>query len=132
MNESVVTPELGWVALYVSDVGRSVDFYQSAFGLTTAMAHPAGDYAEFATGTTALSLLSIELASTANGADMSTRSSPTGSITLVVTDVDAAFATACMHGAQPRVEPLDKPWGQRCGVVADLDGNLVELATRVA
>lgn len=131
MNETIATPELGWIVLYVDDVGRSTDLYCTAFGLETSRVHPEGDYAEFATGSTALSLCARELARESCNLDLSNNSSPTGNITFVVNDVDAAYEWACRHGVSSRVPPVDKPWGQRTAMVADFDGNLVELASRV-
>lgn len=132
MTETTATPKLGWIVLYVDDVVRSTELYCAAFGLETSLVHPAGDYTEFATGATALSLCSLELASQSANLELSNRAAPTSNITFTVDDVDSAYAKACKHGATPQVPPVDKPWGQRTAMVTDFDNNLIELASRVA
>lgn len=136
MNEiqqpTPTTPTLSWVVLFVSDIERSVELYSAAFGLTVAFAHPGGDYAEFATGATALALCDRALAAESTGLSLDGPTSPRSNITLVVPDVSAAFEKATSAGARSVTEPVAKPWGQTTCYVADLDGNLIELATAVA
>ncbi len=132
MSNEPASPRLGWTVVYVSDVTAAVERYSAAFGLEIAFQHPSGDYAEFATGSTALALVAISLASDSAGTDLTDRRAPTGNITLVVDDVRAAFDHAVANGAHPRVEPIVKPWGQESSYVADADGNLIEIATAVA
>lgn len=124
-------PQLAWTVLYVSDIPASLELYTQAFGLTVAFAHPGGDYAEFATGATALALCQRTLAAASTGLALETSATPNSNITLVVDDVRAAFAHAISCGATSIAEPVTKPWGQDSSYVADLDGNLIELATRV-
>ena len=131
-QSAIAAPTLSWVVIYVSDVERSVELYSAAFGLTVAFAHPGGDYAEFATGATALALCDCTLAAQSTGLPIEGSASPRSNITLVVDDVPAAFEHATANGARPVTEPVTKPWGQTTCYVADLDDNLVELATTVA
>jgi predicted enzyme related to lactoylglutathione lyase len=51
-----------YTILYVSDVSRTVSFYEKAFGLKKRFIHESGDYAEMETGATTLSFTSNELA----------------------------------------------------------------------
>ena len=125
------TPQLAWTVIYVSDVSASLPLYSEAFDLTVAFHHPGGDYAEFATGTTALALCERALAADSTGLALDGPASPRSNITLVVDDVLAAFAHAIASGATPVADPVTKPWGQQSSFVADLDGNLIELASRV-
>lgn len=46
-------------------------------------------------------------------------------------DVDAAYTRAVENGAVPLSAPEDKPWGQKCGFVRDMDGNVVRIASYV-
>ena len=124
-------PQLAWTVLYVSDLGASLELYIEAFGLTVAFEHPGGDYAEFATGSTALALCEIATAADSTGLALSGPASPRSNITLVVDDVGAAFGHAIASRATSIAEPVTKPWGQDSSYVADLDGNLIELASRV-
>lgn len=51
------SPSLGWVLVYVNDVGTAVSHYVSAYGLAIRFEHESGDYAELETGPTTLALL---------------------------------------------------------------------------
>jgi predicted enzyme related to lactoylglutathione lyase len=120
-----------FTTLVVADVPRSVRFYEQAFGLEPGHAHAEGDYAELETGSTRLAFASEELAArhwplryTPNRAG---NPPPAVELTLVVVDVDAAFARAVDHGATAVVEPTEKPWG-RAAYVRDLDGLLLQLS----
>jgi lactoylglutathione lyase len=44
-------------------------------------------------------------------------------------DLDAEFNRLVKHGAKPVTEPRNMPWGQRTSVVADPDGNLIEIGS---
>lgn len=131
MND-LTPPLFAWTVTYVDDVDASLDFYTRAFALDIAFRGPEGDYAEFATGSTALALCQRSLAADSTGLALGRSGSPRGNITLVVADVAAAFERAVAAGARPVRPPVTKPWGQICSYVADLDDNLIELATRVA
>jgi len=54
--------KLGYTILYVSDVTKSVEFYESAFGFSRKFITPENDYAELLTGETTISFVSKELA----------------------------------------------------------------------
>lgn len=43
--------------------------------------------------------------------------------------VDAAFEEVTKKGAEPVMEPMTMPWGQRTCYVADPEGNLVEIGS---
>lgn len=44
-------------------------------------------------------------------------------------NVDATFERYTAAGAQPIYEPRDEPWHMRSAMVADPDGNLIEIAS---
>lgn len=44
-------------------------------------------------------------------------------------EVDAAFARVVAAGAEPVLEPVTEPWGQRTCYIADPEGNLVEIGS---
>lgn len=44
-------------------------------------------------------------------------------------DVDQEFANAVRKGASAVLEPTTEPWGQRTCYIADLEGNLIEIAS---
>lgn len=128
--------KLGYIIAYVPDVGRSLAFFEAAFGLTRRFLHDSGTYGELATGDTTLAFAAHELGDTnfPGGhvrADASPR--PLGmEIALVTEDVDAAHRSAIRHGATELAAPASKPWGQTVSYVRAPDGLLIELCTPVA
>ncbi len=44
-------------------------------------------------------------------------------------DVDPEFKRLVEAGARPVVEPRDEPWGMRSSMVADPEGNLIEIGS---
>ena len=44
-------------------------------------------------------------------------------------EVDSSFRHAVENGAEPVLEPMTEPWGQRTCYVADPEGNLIEIGS---
>ena len=127
------TPVFGWTVLYVQNVDESIDLYVNAFNLSLKFRHPDGGYAEFDTGATTLAICDQSFVSETLGIDLaSVNRVPNGNITLVVDDVATAYAHAVANGARAIHQPVEKPCGQTSSYVADLDGNLIEIATAVS
>lgn len=128
--------KLGYTILYVSDVTKSISFYESAFGFQRKFITPENDYAELLTGETTLSFASIDLANSnlKNGFLASRQSDkPFGiEVGLVTDNVQAIIDQAVKLGAVLVAEPKQKPWGQTVGYIRDLDGFLLELCTPMA
>ncbi len=126
--------KLRYVIIYVPDVVQTVEFYERAFGLTRSFVHDSGQYAELATGTTALAFASETDTTTCHAFEPNRlQNKAAGAEVALVTDrVEEAFATAVAAGAHPEVEPTAKPWGQTISYVRDLNGFLVELCSPVA
>lgn len=128
-------PSLGYVILYVNDVAASLNFHETAFGLSRRYFHDeAGKaYGELETGATRLAFASIALASehlkqpvvaaTPGGVPLGME------IALTTPDVPALFERAVKAGATAVSEPTAKPWGQTVAYVRDNAGFLVELCT---
>ncbi|MEN3281629.1 MAG: hypothetical protein V7607_2769 [Solirubrobacteraceae bacterium] len=54
---------------------------------------------------------------------------PRHELFVYVDDVDGTVATLLAAGVSVVREPVDMPWGERVGFVADPEGNLVSLAS---
>lgn len=125
--------KLGYSILYVTDVAKSVAFYEASFGFTRKFITPENDYAELATGTTTLAFASITLAKSnlKNGFIASTTHDlPLGmEIALITDDVSATLSAALANGATVVEQPTVKPWGQTVAYMRDIDGFLIELCT---
>ena len=127
------TPVFGWTVLYVQNVDDAIDLYVNALNLPLKFRHPDGQYAEFATGATTFAICDQSYMSETLGTNVATSNRlPTRNITLVVDDVATAYSHAVAKGARAIHQPVEKPWGQTSSYVADLDGNLIEIATEVS
>ncbi len=125
--------KFGYTILYVRDVGRSLAFYESAFGLQRRFLHDSGMYGELDTGATTLAFASHDLAQSnlPEGFQPSDLARPPAASEVAFTtpDVPAAYDHATRAGAASVAAPKTKPWGQTVAYVRDMDGHLVELCT---
>lgn len=118
---------------YVSDVTKTIEFYEKAFGFTRKFITPDNSYGELITGETTLSFAAIGLAKTnlSNGfieSDLTQK--PFGiEIGFTTENVEQTIKTAIEAGAILVAEPKTKPWGQVVAYVRDLDGFLIEICT---
>ena len=123
-----------YTIVYVTDVTKTVEFYESAFGLKRRFIHEAGDYAEMETGETVLAFAQESLAGY-NGFEITPNRAaqkPAGfELCFVTDDVAGAHQTAALAGAIEITPPTEKPWGQTVSYVRDLNGCLVEIASPV-
>jgi lactoylglutathione lyase len=120
-----------YTTLYVSDLKKTLSFYDAAFGLRAAFVHDGGQYAELATGATKLAFAEHGLASGIVGAPYARGSlaapPPPFEIGLGVDDLPGAFQRAVAAGAIVVRRPERMPWGQAIAYVRDPDGALVVL-----
>ncbi len=125
----------GYTILYVADVEKTIAFYVDAFGFAQKFITPEKDYAELETGGTTLAFASYSIAEY-NGVAIAKSDAgmlpPPAEIAFVVEDLAAAFSKATQAGAKVVKEPEQKPWGQTIAYVADINGFLVELCTKMS
>jgi lactoylglutathione lyase len=125
--------KFAYTILYVPDVSRSLDFYESAFGLKRRFLHESGLYGELETGGTTLSFAAEPLAQSnlPGGFEPAslTRRPAASEVGFATADVPAAFQRALTAGAVQVAAPNTKPWGQVVAYVRDPDGHLIELCT---
>ena len=120
-----VTPMLA-----VSDIRRAIDFYTSAFGFTArqTMDTPQGIlHAELVLRDTTV-MLSPEERQQNNLSANSIGNTPV-TLYILVDNVDEVFTSAVASGGKVLMPVMDMFWGDRCGVVTDLDGNKWMIAT---
>jgi len=126
--------KFGYTIVYVTDVAKSLEFFEKAFGLKTRFLHESG-YGELETGQTTLAFASHLLgAQNLPGGYVHADSSalPVGmEIALVTESVEQAHEHAVANGAISLKEPMRKPWGQTISYVRCPDGTLVELCTPI-
>lgn len=125
--------KFGYTIIYVSDVKKSLNFFEKAFGLNQKFIDPSGDYGELETGETTLSFATHSLgnANLPDGYVASDRSAkPLGvEIALVTDPVEIVHQQAISAGAVEIAAPKTKSWGQVVSYVRCPDGTLVELCT---
>lgn len=125
--------KLGYTILYVSDVTKSIEFYEKAFGFERKFITPENDYGELLSGETTISFVSKGLANSnlKNGFIESSQSNkPFGiELALVTNNVQTIIAKALELGGLVTEQPIQKPWGQTVGYIRDIDGFLLEICT---
>lgn len=118
--------------LYVKDIPKALAFYKDAFDIEPKFIHESNQYAELATGSTALAFASEELA--AYNLPKGYVPHDSGKVPLAcevvfsVADVQIWYERALKAGAQSIAAPQQKPWGQIVAYVRDPNGVLVEIA----
>lgn len=124
--------EFRYTILYVKDVRETLNFYQEAFGLQTAMLHESGDYGELITGSTKLSFSSLKLMTDlGKNPAQANSNTPSFEIAFETNDVAAALSRAVNAGATLVQDAEEMPWGQTTAYVTDINGFLIELCTPV-
>jgi lactoylglutathione lyase len=127
--------KLEYTILYVLDVTKSMEFYETAFGFKRKFITSENDYGELLTGETTLSFVSKELANSnlKNGfLESSQIDKPFGiELALVTDNVQAIIEKAIELGAILTEQPIQKPWGQTVGYIRDIDGFLLEICTPI-
>ena len=131
------TMKLGYTLFFVSDVEKTLDFFETAFGLERKFINADGDkvYGELNTGATTLGFVSYAQAKSAGVSFLEPRpDGPTQAVEigLVTDNVAAAYEKAVQHGATPVSPPAEKPWGQTVSYVRDINGLLVEICSEVS
>jgi lactoylglutathione lyase len=125
-----------YTILYVTDVARSIAFYESAFGLTARFVADSGEYGELDTGPTTLSFAQEDFAAAGRGGLRAQPlrpgdDPPPCEVAFACDDVAAAYDRALAAGATAITQPTQKPWGQTVAYMRDSDGAIVELCTPV-
>jgi len=130
--------KLGYVIVYVTDVVKTLNFYQRAFGFEIRMKFEQDgvvDYGELETGGAILGFASHQLGEsnfTGGYKKVSPDGKPFGQELAFVTDgVEAAFQRAIAAGATSVAEPKQKPWGQTVAYVRAQEGTLIELCSPI-
>lgn len=121
MNETAARIEtLSAVTLTVSEIGRSVRFYE-ALGFRQRPCHAVPGFASFVLGGAPASYLN--LLEGPHGAVEGW-----GRVILYVGDVDAFYRHALAAGVTPEFAPRDAPWGERYFHLRDPDGHELSFA----
>lgn len=122
-----------YTILYVTDVEKSIQFYENAFGFKRKFITPEADYGELLTGDTTLSFISKELgnANLKNGfLESRLTEKPFGiELGFAIPDVEKVIKEVIFAGGTLLEAAVQKPWGQTIAYVRDIDGFLIEICT---
>ena len=125
------------VGLFVADLPKMVSFYRDALGVDIEWS---GDtpFAEFKHEGIRFSMFSRgsfkKLIPELEGHETRLSGGLNTTFELAIDlprfeDVDGEFKRVVAAGALPVVEPRDEPWGMRTSMVADPEGNLIEIGS---
>jgi len=105
--KSSLIKKIPHITIGVSDLKKSVSFYQDVLGL-----EKLGEWQDYAIFDVA-------------GATLGLQTKAKLEICLLVDDVDKAYRSLKDKGATFVTEPKDQPWGGRAATIVDPDGNSV-------
>lgn len=109
---------IGYVNVFVSDLGASIAFFKDVLGLKLRMGDEAFGYASFDGGP-----ISFGLAKT-DDAELVGRHTGVG---FMVDDIDVAYAALKDKGVDFEMPPTQQPWGGVLALFKDPDGNVYYL-----
>jgi lactoylglutathione lyase len=125
--------KFGYNIFGVTDVTKSIQFYEASFGFVRKFITPENDYGELDTGNTTIAFASKTLANSnlQNGfIESSIAAKPFASeIGLVTENVAEVVALTIKNGGTLLENPKQKPWGQTVAYIRDIDGFLIEICS---
>lgn len=112
--------QVAYVNVFVSELGRAIEFYEAKIGFTLQYSSPEHGYASFATG-------SLRVGIAVPGADQRELIGRHTGIGLAVSDLNAEHVRLTSQGVRFTMPPTKQPWGGFMALVADPDGNVFYL-----
>jgi catechol 2,3-dioxygenase-like lactoylglutathione lyase family enzyme len=124
---------LNMIGLFVTDLPAMVKFYRDVVGIEIDW-NGQGPYAEFKHDGIRFSMYERSELPRLLGTPASYPEGINGTFELAINvgaqdQVDEVFARMVSEGAKAVYEPRDEPWHMRSAMVADPDGNLIEIAS---
>lgn len=112
-----------YATVYVSDLDRAVEFYESKLGMPVRFRDEEHGYVSFKTAGTSFALARV-------GPDQAEAQTLVGRHTglgLGVADIHAAYDALNARGVEFVQPPEKQPWGGTIAIIADPDGNTLFL-----
>ncbi len=121
------------IGIFVNDLRQMVTFYRDVLGFAIDW-DGEGPYAEFKHEGVRFSMYQRALLPELLGQEPSYPSGLNGTFELAIdlpasADADAMYARVIAAGGRPVYAPRDEPWGMRSSMVADPEGNLIEIGS---
>jgi catechol 2,3-dioxygenase-like lactoylglutathione lyase family enzyme len=125
--------KIDMIGIFVSDLGQMVAFYRDALGFATDW-DGQGPYAEFKHDGVRFSMFERAQLPGLLGQAPAFPGGLNGTFELAIdlptsADADSTFARVVAAGGRPVYAPRDEPWGMHSSMVADPDGNLIEIGS---
>lgn len=112
--------QIAYVNVFVSDLDRAIEFYESKLGLKLALSSPEHGYASLHAGPVSLGLAVA-------GEDQRDLVGRHTGVGLSVSDLEAEHARLTALGVTFTMPPSKQPWGGFMALAADPDGNIFYL-----
>lgn len=121
------------IGIFVKDLSRMVSFYHEVIGVDIDW-DGKGSYAEFKHEGIRFAMYERSELAKLLGQQPSYPSGINGSFELAINvgakqNVDETFKQFILAGAQEIYSPRDEPWKMRSAMIADPEGNLIEIAS---
>lgn len=121
------------IGIFVNNLKRMVDFYRDVLGVEIEW-DGNGPYAEFKHEGIRLSMFERAQLPALLGWEPTYPSGINGTFELAIdfptsADADGAYHKALELGAKEIYAPRDEPWGMRSSMIADPEGNLIEIGS---
>ncbi len=121
------------IGLFVDDLNKMVKFYNEVLGFEIKW-DGKPPYAEFKETGVRFAFYERKMLSSLLGQEPSYPKGINGTFEIAIdlphfTDVDPIFEKVVKNGARSIYEPRDEPWGMRSSMVADPEGNLIEIGS---
>jgi catechol 2,3-dioxygenase-like lactoylglutathione lyase family enzyme len=121
------------IGLFVNDLKKMVEFYRDVIGMEIEW-DGEGPYAEFKHEGIRFAMYERRMLPGLLGEEPSYPKGLNGTFELAVNvgkpeNVDEFFDRVVNAGARPVYEPRDEPWKMRSSMVADPEGNLIEIGS---
>lgn len=124
-----------YTIIYVEDVEKTINFYESAFGFQKKFTTPENDYGELISGETTIAFASNALGESnfKKGFEkLGLHKKPNGIEMAFTTEtIETDFKKALNAGALEYDPIVEKPWGQKVGYLRDINGFLIEICTPI-
>jgi catechol 2,3-dioxygenase-like lactoylglutathione lyase family enzyme len=121
------------IGIFVNDLPRMVGFYRDVLGFLIEW-DGQGPYAEFKHEGVRFSMYKRSELPSLLGRQPSYPTGLNGTFEVAIdlphyADVDGEFEKLLAAGAKPVYQPRDEPWGMRSSMIADPEGNLIEIGS---
>jgi lactoylglutathione lyase len=125
--------QFNMIGIFVKDLPAMVSFYRDVLGVDINW-DGEGPYAEFKHEGIRFSMYTRSLLPDLLGQEPSYPKGLNGTFELAIDlpifqDVDREFARVVEAGAVPVYAPRNEPWGMRSSMIADPEGNLIEIGS---